>query len=184
MRQCDEFTGVPVWLSGRKRGGGTIAVPLGVSAHALSSAPRSFSGRPREGGDPYSLDHRVVGSGTTLSFVIITLSGYGPRFRGDDIGSVARSRAPSSPDSVFKQLALADVRHRPCCCDGVARGACPVRAKYNPRHQRSRAIAPIIWKARGRPNSFHRFALNEGARNAGCASASAAPCAKVKSTRA
>ncbi len=60
-----------------------------------------------------------------------------------------------------------------------ARGLPRSRLK-NPRRCGPCAIPPIIWKARGRPNSSRRFALNEGARNAGCASASAAPCAKGK----
>ena len=45
---------------------------------------------------------------------------------------------------------------------------------------RTCAIAPVVVTARGRPKLLHRFALKEGARNAGCASASAASCAKCR----
>ena len=54
-----------------------------------------------------------------------------------------------------------------------ARGACPIRAK-DALHR------PYCYDGAGAPETLMRLAPNEGARNAGCASASAAPCAKVK----
>ncbi len=45
------------------------------------------------------------------------------------------------------------------------------------------ASTPVVVTARGRPKSSFPPPRNEGARNAGCTSASAAPCAKVESTR-
>ena len=44
----------------------------------------------------------------------------------------------------------------------------------------TRAITPVVMTARGRPKLSFVPPSNEGARNAGCASASAAPCAKGK----
>ena len=89
----------------------------------------------------------------------------GPRLRGDDIVGEAISRAH-------------------CCL--------VIRIQFsNSSHVQMCAIAPVVVTARGRPKllSFRPRALgacpiratpNEGARNAGCASASAAPCAKKR----
>jgi len=50
----------------------------------------------------------------------------------------------------------------------------------NSSHLQMCAITPVVMTARGRPKLSFVPPSNEGARNAGCASASAAPCAKGK----